>query len=138
MTTPDPRLILSQLDVVCEFCETGYPRFEYPCADFDHNPPAVTGPRGTATGTCRYLGEWLACLRCHHLIEAQDLAGLFDRCWSIQVMNGNPMIRDGQDQVREHLVSLWSAFLAHRQGPAVLARLEGRRRGMTGTVELDP
>jgi hypothetical protein len=136
----DYDLRIGTLPVGCDFCEHGHPRYEYPCGDFTYEQPPVSGPRGTAAGNARYFGPWLACLRCHELLEAGDLDVLFERCWSFIVLNRGPMARTGYDQVRANVVSLWQRFMEHRQGPPRLVRLEGRpNRGIAGEVHLiDP
>jgi hypothetical protein len=87
------------MNLVCDFCLEGNPRWAYPARDFD----LQVGPVAHHS-----QGGWAACPTCHDLIERDDFEQLLQRAAGAFA----------PESIREVFRRLFDIFRQHRTGPA--------------------
>lgn len=89
----------------CDFCHARLPEWRYPCESFTVTFRGHPMPGST--------GAWLACQRCHELIQAEDWETLADRA-----VRGFEMLPPQVvEEVRNAIKRFHQAFNEHRTGP---------------------
>lgn len=100
------------VQVVCDFCATPNPSWEYPAGPFVAPTPSFPTPVDYASAD-----SWGACDKCHALIEADDIKGLVDRA-----MEHHPQVtllpKKMRPLLRDDIERFHRRFLAKRTGPA--------------------